>query len=116
MSIRLFACCWLLNREFPIALYRALVEESIDALLMLLHLSLPSPVILGHQLLLIGIDEVGIVVSRLLDLGPWLESVGVVFLLQGWAHFWLVVLLFVLDWLSGRVCSLRGWHSDRGSL
>ena len=116
MGICLFAGCWLLNSELAIAGHRALVKESIDALLMLLHLSLPGSVIRGNQLLLIGIDEVGIIVPCLLDLGPWLESVGVVLLLQSWAHLWLVILFLVLNWLSRRVCSLWGWHSNRAAL
>ena len=116
MGICLFASCWLLNSELAIARYCTLVKESIDALLMLLHLSLPSPIIWGNQLLLISIDEVRIIIPCLLDLSPWLESVSVVLLLQRWAHLWLVILFLVLNWLSGRVCSLWGWHSNCASL
>jgi len=112
MGICLFASCWLLNRELTITRYSALVKESINALLMLLHLSLPGPIIWGNQLLLISINEVRIVVPCFLDLGPWLESVGVVLLLQCWAHLGLVIFFLVLNWLSGRVCSLWGWNSD----
>ena len=116
MSICFLTCCWLCTGKLTILLrlnYALIEKFPIDVLLMLLNLSFSFSVIWRDQLFFISILEIWIIgtISFLL-VDFRLEVILIIFLLQCWSEFRLIIFLCIILWFS--VCwssYFWRWHS-----